>query len=242
MPMTSSSKSLPAAILGLFLAIGMMGSTWLISNAIFAVKATERFVTVKGFAEKEVPADLVIWPIAYSAVGDDLAEIQQRLDNDKQKISNFLEKRGFTSEEISTSIPQITDYQAQGYSQHNGPRHRYSAQTILTLRSEKVSATQQAMQSSDELVKSGVALLRNYEATPEFLFTKLNSIKPEMIAAATKNAREAAEQFAEDSGSQVGAIRNARQGFFSINNRDRYSPDQKMVRVVTTIQYYLSDK
>jgi hypothetical protein len=87
------------------------------------------------------------------------------------------------------------------------------------------------MQASDKLVKSGVALLRNYEATPEFLFTKLNNIKPEMIAAATKNAREAAEQFAEDSGSTVGAIKNARQGFFSINNRDRYS-----------IQYYLSDK
>lgn len=239
--MTSTSKSQSAAILGLFLAVGMMGSAWMIGKAMYAIKATEQYVTVKGFAEKELPADLVIWPIAYSAVGNDLAEIQQRLDTDKQKISAFLEKRGFSSEEISTSIPQITDYQAQGYSQNNGPRNRYSAQTILTLRSNKVSETKQAMQASDELVKSGVALLRNYEATPEFLFTKLNDIKPEMIASATKNARQAAEQFAEDSGSQVGAIKNARQGFFSINNRDRYSPEQKVIRVVTTIQYYLAE-
>lgn len=239
--MTTSSKSQAAAILGLFLAIGMMGSAWMIGKAIYAAKATERFVTVKGFAEKELPADLVIWPIAYSAIGDDLAEIQQRLNRDKQKIAEFLGKRGFSNEEISTSIPQITDYQAQGYSQHNGPSNRYSAQTILTLRSNKVTETKQAMQAADELVRSGVALLRNYEATPEFLFTKLNDIKPEMIAAATKNARQAAEQFAEDSGSRVGAIKNARQGFFSINNRDRYSPEQKVVRVVTTIQYYLAE-
>jgi len=240
--MSTPSKVPAAAILGLFLAIGMVGSAWLIGKALYAAKATERFVTVKGFAEKELPANLVIWPIAYSAVGDDLAEIQRRLDIDKQKISNFLEQRGFSSNEISTSIPQITDYQAQGYSQHNGPRHRYSAQTILTLRSDKVGETKLAMQASDELVKSGVALMRNYEATPEFLFTKLNDIKPEMIAAATKNARQAAEQFAEDSGSSVGAIKNARQGFFSINDRDRYSPEQKIIRVVTTIQYYLADE
>lgn len=239
--MTTTSKSQAAAILGLFLAIGMLGSAWMIGKAMYAVKASERFVTVKGFAEKELPADLVIWPIAYAAVGNDLAEIQKRLDQDKQKISNFLLKRGFDRAEITTSIPQITDYQAQGYSQHNGPRHRYSAQTILTLRSNNVAETKQAMQASDELVKSGVALMRNYEATPEFLFTKLNDIKPDMIAAATKNARQAAEQFAEDSGSRVGTIKNARQGFFSINNRDRYSPEQKVVRVVTTIQYYLAE-
>ena len=239
--MSTTSKTPAAAILGIFLALGMMGSAWMIGKAIYAAKASERYVTVKGFAEKELPADLVIWPIAYSAVGDDLAEIQKRLDKDKQKIAGFLEKRGFKSEEISTSIPQITDYQAQGYSQHNGPRHRYSAQTILTLRSNNVVETKQAMQASDELVKSGVALMRNYEATPEFIFTKLNSIKPEMIAAATKNARQAAEQFAEDSGSKVGAIKNARQGFFSINDRDRYSPEQKIIRVVTTIQYYLAE-
>ena len=239
--MSNTSKTPAAAILGIFLALGMIGSAWMIGKAIYAVKATERFVTVKGFAEKELPANLVIWPIAYTAVGDDLAEIQQRLDVDKQKIINFLTNRSFTNDEVSTSIPQITDYQAQGYSQHNGPRHRYSAQTILTLRSDKVRETKQAMQAADELVKSGVALMRNYEATPEFLFTKLNDIKPEMIAAATKNARQAAEQFAEDSGSTVGAIKNARQGFFSINDRDRYSPEQKVVRVVTTIQYYLTE-
>ncbi len=95
------------------------------------------------------------------------------------------------------------------------------------------------MQASDALVKSGVALMRNYEAKPEFLFSDLNNIKPSMIAQATQNARKAAEQFAKDSGSNVDSIKNACQGYFSINNRDRYSPEQKIIRVVTTIDYYL---
>lgn len=85
-------------------------------------------------------------------------------------------------------------------------------------------------------------------------FTGLNSIKPDMITGATRNARAAVDRYASDSGSQVGAIRQANQGVFPI------LPDQagdagefwrngwggaadrslmKTVRVVTTVQYYL---
>jgi hypothetical protein len=63
-----------------------------------------------------------------------------------------------------------------------------------------------------------------------------------MIEEATKNARQAAEKFAKDSGSTVGKIRNARQGLFTITNRDKNSPDRKKVRVVTTVEYFLVDE
>ena len=89
--------------------------------------------------------------------------------------------------------------------------------------------------------KQGVALIRSYEYDTQYLFTALDQIKPEMIAEATRDARSAAQQFAEDSGSKVGAIRNAQQGYFSIEDRDRFSPEQKTVRVVTTIEYFLED-
>jgi hypothetical protein len=97
------------------------------------------------------------------------------------------------------------------------------------------------MQASTDLVKQGVALLRSYEYNPLFLYTELNSIKPEMIAQATVDARRAAEQFAKDSGSRVGAIRNAQQGYFQIEDRDAHSPEWKKVRVVTTVEYFLDD-
>ena len=73
----------------------------------------------------------------------------------------------------------------------------------------------------------------------QYLYTDLERVKPEMIAEATKDARRAAEQFAQDPGSKVGAIRTAQQGLFSIEDRDQFSPQLKKIRVVTTVDYYL---
>jgi hypothetical protein len=102
-----------------------------------------------------------------------------------------------------------------------------------------VDAVKDAMQASAELVKGGVTLIRSYEASPLFLYTQLDAIKPPMIAEATRDARRAAEQFAKDSESRVGSIRSAQQGFFSVEDRDAHSPEVKKVRVVTTIDYFL---
>ena len=82
---------------------------------------------------------------------------------------------------------------------------------------------------------------QNYQAQPQFLFTGLNQIKPAMIEEATRNAREVAEKFAQDSSSKLGKIRTARQGQFSINDRDSTTAHIKKVRVVSTVEYYLAD-
>ena len=111
----------------------------------------------------------------------------------------------------------------------------------VTLRSGKVDAARKAIQESGALIKEGVALVRSYEQSTTYFFTGLDRIKPEMIAEATRDARRAAEQFAVDSGSRVGAIRSAQQGYFEITDRDPFSPEFKKIRVVTTVQYFLED-
>ena len=93
-----------------------------------------------------------------------------------------------------------------------------------------------------ELGKQGLAIAgADYEARTQFLFTRLNDIKPDMIEAATRNAREVATRFAQDSDSRLGKIRRASQGQFSIDDRDSNTPHIKKVRVVSTVEYYLSD-
>ena len=93
-----------------------------------------------------------------------------------------------------------------------------------------------------ELLKQGIAISAgDYGSQVEYEFTSLNKIKPQMIEEATKNAREAAAKFAADSDSRLGKIKSAEQGYFSIENRDQYTPHIKKVRVVTSVNYFLEN-
>lgn len=231
---------LSAAILGISIGLGFLIGSVFIANALFKIKSAERYVTVKGLAEREVDADLAIWPITFKDVGNDLAELQNLVEKRRKVISAFLIDRGFSKENISYSAPKITDAQADYYG-NNRPSYRYRVQATVTLRSSKVQLIKESMEVSGDLVSKGVVLADNWESRTAFMFTGLNEIKPEMIKEATVNAREAASTFAEDSGSKVGKIRKASQGYFNISNRDQNSPDKKIVRVVTTMEYFLVD-
>ncbi|MEZ5198227.1 MAG: SIMPL domain-containing protein [Bacteroidales bacterium] len=230
------------AILGLSIGLGILFAGFFVSNALYKSRIADRYVTVKGLAEKEVDADLAIWPITYKDAGNDLLALQKSIDEKRGIITEFLIGKGFKEEDINHSSPKITDAIAEGYygnQQNTGPRYRI--QKTVTLRSPNVELVKQTMEKSGELVIKGIALSDSWENRTEFLFTSLNEIKPEMIREATLNAREAAETFAGDSGSKIGKIKNATQGFFSISDRDANSPDKKVVRVVTTMEYYLVD-
>lgn len=206
-------------------------------------RSNDRYVTVKGLAEREVNADLAIWPITFKVTENDLRIVQKGIDKGRITITKFLTEAGFNQNDISYSAPKITDMEAERrYGNEVMSQYRYIAQTTVTVRSKNVDLASKSIEQSGKLVGEGIVLAaENWQAPTEFLFTSLNDIKPEMIEEATKDARKAAEKFAKDSGSKVGKIRNATQGYFSIEDRDRNSPQVKKIRVVTSVQYFLVD-
>ncbi len=237
-----SRLTVAAAILGGLVGIGLALAGFFVGEALKEARSAERFVTVRGFAERNVESDLVIWPITFRDTGNDLAELQKVVDSHKAEVRTFLASAGFKPEEVSEMPPQVNDLKAQAYGDGQKREYRYIATATITLRTPDVKAAKKAMEDSGKLVLRGIVLAeQDYARSTEFLFTALNDIKPEMIAEATKNAREAAEQFARDSGARVGSIRRASQGLFTIDDRDKGSPDHKKVRVVTTVEYFLSN-
>lgn len=232
-----------ALVLGLCLVLGLALAGFAIGRGLFAARAADRFVTVKGLAEREIPADLALWPVVFTNSGDDLSALQAQVEADAETIRAFLGRFGFAAEELSLSAPRVTDFESANYGggANRGDAPRYQVESTLTVRSGDIEQVRRAIEASGELVRSGVALIRSYEYSTQYLFTALDTVKPEMIAEATRDARRAAEQFAEDSGSEVGGIRRAQQGYFSIEDRDTYSPEVKTVRVVTTVEYFLED-
>jgi uncharacterized protein len=231
-----------AFILGLALAAGLIATGYILGQSALEYREYERTVTVKGLSEREFPADIVIWPIRFTAADNDLAAIYGALESDATKIRDFLVARGIPDAAISSAPPAVTDKLAQQYGGNERAEYRYTATQTVTVYSSAVDIVRAVMIDLVALGKQGIALVgENYETQPEYLFTRLNEIKPEMIEEATRQAREVAVKFAADSSSTLGKIKQASQGQFSIEGRDKNNQHIKKVRVVSTIEYYLSD-
>ena len=228
------------------LAVGVAAGGWFVGNGFAEGRTGDRYVTVKGVSEREVKADLAIWPMRFVATSNQLDEAQAKISADSRAVVAFLTEAGIEKDEIELQNLQVTDLLAQAY--RSGPvQSRFIVAQTLVVRSGDVDRVASASQRIGELVEAGVVLSAEGQPMqgPFYLFTRLNEVKPPMIAEATTSARAGAEQFAADSGSRVGGIRRANQGLFQILPRDR-APGlreakqiNKTVRVVSTIEYLL---
>lgn len=229
-------------VIGVSLVAGLSSLGYLLGDAAIRFKGYERTVTVKGLSEREYAADIVIWPIQFSAASNDLGELYRSIDSSTGKIKRFLEAAGIAVDDISYSSPAITDRSAQQYGNPVKAEFRYAASQTVTVYSENVEVVRRVMGQMSALGKQGIVFTgANYQSPTEYIFTRLNEVKPEMIEEATRKAREVAEKFASDSSSTLGKIRTASQGQFSISARDKNNPHIKKIRVVSTVAYYLSD-
>lgn len=226
---------------GLFIMVGLVVLGLMIPRAVEKYRSYDRTVNVKGLCEKEVKADKVIWPIVYKVMSDDLQSIYAQTDANNAVIVNFLKAGGISPDEITVSVPQISDKLANEYG-GNDRAFRYIATNVVMVYTSEVDKVLELMSQQSDLLKKGIVTAANsWENPVEFKYEGLNEIKPAMIEEATKNAREAAEKFAKDSDSSLGKIKTANQGTFTIENRDSNTPYIKKVRVVTSVTYYLKN-
>ena len=225
--------------LGCCLMIGLIVGAVLLGNAIKAVRADDRVVSVKGLCEQVVKADRVICPFAYKEGGDNLQQLYKTIETKNNIIINFLKEEGISDADISVAAPKVLDTRTEWSGSQN--MYVYIVTSVVTVCTDKVDEIIKLQSRQGELLQKGIAMANNWEYQPEYSFTQLNEIKPSMIETATKNARETAEKFAADSESKLGKIKRATQGQFSITDRDSNTPYMKNVRVVTSVDYYLKD-
>ncbi|GAB3020340.1 SIMPL domain-containing protein [uncultured Cyclobacterium sp.] len=206
-------------------------------------KQYDRSVQVKGLSEREVDADLAVWPINISLTANDLNILSGDIEKQNKEVYDFFIAQGFTEDELTKGSTNISDLKADRYNANaQYSAFRYLAKSELTVRTNDLAKLQKALSESLTLMSKGILLESKNTWRPiEYIFTGLNDLKPSMIEEATKNAREVAEKFARDSDASVGKIRTARQGLFTINDRDENTPQIKTVRVVTTIDFQLED-
>ena len=228
-------------------ALGLTSSGYALGDGLRRYKLAEhRTVTVRGVSERNVTAGLATWSVGFSHQGSDLGPVQESVDSQARSVRAFFHRAGFRPEEITDSDVSLNREQPTDREGLPVGPQRLTVSRSIQLRTNDVMKARAAYTRQAELLRDGVELSAS---NMSYTFTKLNELKPEMIAEANLNARRSAEQFARDSGVSVGKMKTASQGYFSIGPRDGEDCDDcgssggstpfEKVRVVTTIDYDL---
>lgn len=225
-------------VIGLGIALAGLFVMW----GLNSISNRERLVSVRGFAEREVKADYVIWPITIKGTANTLKEINDKVMKQQRDLQSWLVSNNILKKDIQTSSPEVTDRSTQYNYKPSRDKH-YVYSFVTTISTSNVDLVKNLTLRTGELLHKDIWVETESYDTPntEYIYTKLAEIKPKMIEQATKNAREAAEQFAKDSNSKIGKIKSAQQGNFSISSRDQFTPFIKHVRVVTRVDYFIDD-
>jgi hypothetical protein len=245
------SEVTSSVIMGLCLVVGLAAGGWFIGKGMARFKSDTRTVTVKGLVEREVKSDQAVWTLGLRRASDALPDAHQRITADRDAVLAFLKKQGFPDTEVERQPTRTVDKLARDYGGQQNERFRYVVTAAVVVKSANVDLVRSATGATEELIKAGVILDGGNEggpANPRFIVSKFNALRPQLLADATKNAREIATQFAADSGATVGTIRSANQGniqIFGTDGNDESAPFSatstiaKKIRVVSTFEFEL---
>ena len=225
------SAVLPAVIVGLCLVVGLAIGGYFIGKGAARFRSDVRTVTVKGLVEREVKADQAVWTLGLRRASESLQDAHARISADRDAAVAFLRKQGFAETEIERQPTRTVDKLAREYGQPQAAdRFRYVVTTSVVVKTPNVDGE------------------REGAANPRYVVSKFNDLRPQLLADATRNARATAQQFATDSGAQVGVIRSANQGsiqIFGMDGNDESGPfsptstPMKRIRVVSTFEFEL---
>lgn len=217
-----------------FISSAMVVFAILISGAFF-ISAHDfskqgSYVEVKGLSEKIVKTDTAIWSMSFEVKSNDVDSLYSGIEKNITTIKAFLKEKGFEDSEIN--VAPVNIYQET----YKDASFRYNSNNQVSVYTKKVDLAKSVSNETLLLVKRGVVLSQN---NISFEFSDLNSVKPEMLAEAIKNARDTASQFAKNSGSVVGSVTRGNQGVFDIVDKDPGSPEYKKIRLVSTLRFLL---
>jgi hypothetical protein len=254
MECNKTNTFISAILLGLTVGLGVLAAGWFVGRGLYLGHLNSRVVTVKGLAERDVKSDLGVWEIDYREIGAAIADVNKRVLHDQELVIAFLKAHGFTDQELEVQPLKLDDKMANAYqdSRNIAPELRFVITSGVRVRSVRVDVIQQVNQLTGTLFDQGVTLTQDSSGVspnPSYYFTKLDAIRPDMLAEATHSAKLVAAQFAKDAETSLNGIQRASQGVFQLSSRDSGDANgdsmnmlgsiDKKVRLVTTIDYRL---
>ena len=197
-------------------ALGFVAGLGLLGSAIKNRNKSENTISVTGLGTKKFTSDLITWSGNFSRNSFELKSAYDELSNDRKVIENYLISKGIPKNEIVFSAVDIQK-QFNYVSDSNGSSHQtfagYQLSQSISLESKDVAKIENLSRNITEIINLGIEFT---SSKPSYFYTKLAEVKQEMIANATKDAKERAEKIAENAGSDLGNLKKATMGVIQI--------------------------
>ena len=218
---------------GFLLALGLVISTHLVTDAMRDIRMSHQIIKVRGYAETPVESDLAIWSITVKAKDRDMADAYSDLARHREKVLDFLEERGVEAQQIKILSVNVDEHKKLTEKGHKTSKtETFELSQRMEVKSRDVQKVSKISTAVSDLMGKDVDL---QAGMPRYYYTQVNELKSELLVAATKDARMRAQTLAEGSGVELGPLRAARQGVFSVRSADSSSVSERSSDDVSSI-------
>ena len=230
---------------GIVLALGVVASTWLVTDAMRDIRMSHQIIKVRGYSEVPVESDLVVWDITLRSANTELTSAYATLAEFRGRTLEFLTQQGLDPSDTKSGIVYVSEVKRRNEKGlQTNEIEGYALSQVLTVKSAQVLKVDAAAGNVSALLGEGVML---QAGSPQFSFTGIGSLKSQLLVDATQDARERAQTLASGSGVKLGPLRAARQGVFSLQaadasgiseqSREDTASIAKKVTAVVTVDY-----
>ncbi len=210
-------------------AVAVVASTLIFTKGLVTYKTNGvGGLSATGSASVDFEADLIVWRGTYSTYASTTGEAYQNLNRDASKIRSYLSEHGITDSDVVFSAIDISKRYVSNYNSEGNyvgdTFDGYELYQTVTVSSEDVDSVEEVSRDITKLIEDGVEFTSN---SPEYYYKDLDSLKLELVEAATENAKQRIDLMAKGSGCSVGRLASSSLGVFQITAKnsaeDEYS-------------------
>jgi hypothetical protein len=183
-------------------------------HRVASIERKERTITVKGSTRQRIRSDRAVWSIEVLGQNEDLQQAYATLERGVEHVRDFLQQRGFTPTEFDlNAISTETLYARDDKGNRTHEAVGYALQRSFVITTSDVDRVRRSAGEVTELIKDGVMV---FSRRPEFYYTKLPSLKVDLMGAASSDARARADAIAVKAGCRITDVQSAHMGVLQI--------------------------
>lgn len=199
-------------IKSIIFALAIIISAGILGNAYKSRVKNISTVEVKGKADKEIHSDIARWDLMFSVNSPDLKAAYEKTQANTDIVLNFLKQNGLDDNEIRVSGIDINKTYENVKVQVGDDyeyKNKFTGYRLLRsfyIETKKLDTINKLVSEISTLIAQNIEII---SPNPEYYYSKLDSVKHDLIEKASQDAIERAKKIAKSNNQKIGKIKSA---------------------------------